>query len=71
MQLKLSEREEEVLTQLALDKDMSMSAVMRQALRLYQMIDDRIKKGQQLAFTKDGVVVPVVVLSMLPPGGPV
>jgi len=62
-----SEMESRVLKQMAEEQDMSQTAVLRQALRLYQMVHERTKQGQQLAFTKDGVVVPLVVVSMLMP----
>lgn len=45
MTLNLSEREDTVLTELAEQKDMSKSAVMRQALRLYQLIERRQSEG--------------------------
>ena len=51
---------------LAAEQDMSKTQVMRQALRLYQVVHLRAKAGEQLAFTKDGKVVPILVLSMLP-----
>ena len=71
MTLNLSERENAALEEICAEQDMSKTAVLRQALRLYQMVHVRQKQGQQLAFTKDGVLVPVVLVSMLlPPTAP-
>jgi predicted transcriptional regulator len=62
--LNLPPREADVLEELAAEQNMSKTAVMRQALRLYQMVHVRAKKGEQLAFTKDGKLVPVVVVGL-------
>lgn len=53
MTLNLSAREMEVLEQLAVEADMSKTAVMRQALRLYQMVRTRIKAGETMTFSGD------------------
>lgn len=66
--LHLPEREAAVLKQLAEEQGMTQTAILRQALRVYQLVHDRAQKGQQLAFTKDGVLVPVVLVGLLPPG---
>lgn len=50
MTLNLTEREMEVLEQLATKKDLSKTAVLRQALRLYQSIDVRLERGEKLFF---------------------
>ena len=50
MTLNLSEREMAVLEQLCQQKAMSKSAVMRMALRLFQIIDLRMSKGEKLIF---------------------
>jgi len=66
--LNLDDRHDEALTRLAAETDMSKTAVLRQALRLYQLVHERAKDGQQLAFTKDGKVIPIITPSlMLPP----
>ena len=62
----LDARHMDALEALAAEQGMSKTQVMRQALRLYQMVHLRAKAGEQLAFTKDGKVVPILVLSMLP-----
>lgn len=49
MTLNLSEREMEVLEELSVKKDMSKTAVIRQALRLYQLIDKEIAAGRRLS----------------------
>jgi len=66
MTLNLDERHMAVLEALASEQDMNKTQVMKQALRLYQLVHERAKDGQQLAFIKDGQVVPLLVLSMLP-----
>jgi hypothetical protein len=50
MTLNLTEREMEVLEDLSRRKDLSKTAVIRQALRLYQMVDARIAAGEKLYF---------------------
>lgn len=50
MTLNLPEREMEVLEQLCSAKDMSKTAIMKQALRLYQLVDKRLSAGDELAF---------------------
>lgn len=57
MTLNLDQRHMDVLDALAAEQDMSKTAVMRQALRVYQLVHQRAKDGQQLAFTKDGRTV--------------
>lgn len=51
--LNLPEREAEVLEKLASDKDMSKTAVLRQALRLYQFVSHRAAQGERLFFEGD------------------
>ena len=43
---------------------MSKTAIIRQAIRLYQTVHLRALNGEQLAFTKDGVVVPIIVIGL-------
>ena len=50
MTLNLTEREMEVLEELSKKKDLSKTAVVRQALRLYQMVDARIAAGDKFFF---------------------
>jgi predicted transcriptional regulator len=64
LSLSLSTQESVVLDALAGEQDMSKSAVMRQALRLYQAVHDRAKRGEQMAFTKNGELVPVVIMGL-------
>lgn len=63
--LNLDDRHDEALTRLAAETDMSKTAVLRQALRLYQLVHNRAKDGQQLAFTKDGNVIPIICPSLM------
>jgi hypothetical protein len=50
MTLNLTEREMEVLEELSRKKELSKTAVIRQALRLFQLIDSRLAKGEKLVF---------------------
>ena len=51
--LELNEREMAALEQLSESKDMSKEAVMRQALRFYQMVDFKQAQGCRLVFEGD------------------
>lgn len=48
MTLNLTEAEMEALEAMCVEKDMSKTAVMRQALRLYQLVNARLKTGEKL-----------------------
>jgi hypothetical protein len=50
MTLNLTEAEMAVLEKLSLDKDLSKTSVLRQALRLYQLVDSRMAQGETLYF---------------------
>jgi predicted transcriptional regulator len=50
MTLNLTPAEMEALEQLAAKKDLSKTAVIRQALRLYQTVDIRLEEGDKLFF---------------------
>jgi hypothetical protein len=65
--MSLDARHAEVLERMCAEKGLSKVALMRQALRLYQLIDERHKKGEEMAFVKDGKVVPMVLLPMMNP----
>jgi hypothetical protein len=49
----LSDREAEVLTEIATRRDTSINAVMRQALRVYQLVDHYQREGMTLGFLDD------------------
>lgn len=53
MTLNLGEAEMRVLEELSAKKDLSKTAVIRQALRLYQTLDVRIERGEKLLFEND------------------
>jgi predicted transcriptional regulator len=53
MTLNLTDAEMRVLEELAKKKDLTKTAVIRQALRLYQMIDARLAAGDKLVFEDD------------------
>jgi hypothetical protein len=48
MTLNLSEAEMRALEELCTKKDLSKTAVLRQALRLYQTVDSRVDQGHKL-----------------------
>ncbi len=48
--IQLNEAEWDALESLAEKKDLSKVAVMRQALRLYQLVDVRTSEGEKLIF---------------------
>jgi predicted transcriptional regulator len=50
MTLNLTEGEMRVLDDLAKTKDLTKTAVIRQAIRLYQMIEVRMAAGEKLFF---------------------
>lgn len=50
MTLNLTAREMEVLGTLSAKKSLSKTALLRQALRLYQVVDVRLEKGDKLFF---------------------
>lgn len=50
MTLNLTSREMDVLEELAKKKELNKSAVLRQALRLYQVVDEKLSRGEKLFF---------------------
>jgi predicted transcriptional regulator len=50
MTLNLTDAEMAVLDEFSEKKDLSKTAVLRQALRLYQMVNVRIDRGEKLFF---------------------
>ena len=62
----MDDKHNSALIALAREKEMSKTQVMLQALRLYQVVQERSKEGQQLAFIKDGKTVPLLIPTMLP-----
>lgn len=53
MTLNLTEAEMAVLEELCVEKDMSKTAVLKQALRLYQLINSRKNLGDKLFLEND------------------
>jgi len=53
MTLNLTDIEMSVLEDLCIKKDLSKTAVLRQALRLYQLVEVRVEKGDKLFFEDD------------------
>lgn len=51
--LNLSGEEFEALENMALEGDMSKTAVLKQALRIYQLIRVRMKEGETMSFSGD------------------
>ena len=63
--LNLDDKHNKALDVLSMEQDMSKSQILRQALRLYQMVYLRAKKGEQMAFVdKDGTVIPVIIVGL-------
>ena len=50
MTLNLTDEEMSVLEELYKKKDLNKTTLMRQALRLYQRIDERLEQGSKLFF---------------------
>lgn len=48
MTLNLTDAEMTALEDLATKKDLNKTAVIRQALRLYQMVDQRLREGKKV-----------------------
>lgn len=53
MTLNLTEAEMGALEELSAKKDLSKTAVLRQALRLYQLIETRVEAGERLFFENE------------------
>lgn len=53
MTLNLTDAEMRVLDDLSARKDLTKTAVIRQALRLYQTVESRLEKGEKLLFEND------------------
>jgi len=53
MTLNLTLAEMGALDELALKKELSKTAIIRQALRLYQMVDMRLDRGEKLFFENE------------------
>lgn len=63
MTFNMSERESEVLEQLAIETELNKTQVLRQALRLYQAVHERGKKGERMAFIGgDGKIINHLIL---------
>lgn len=54
MTLNLTDAEMRALEDLCERKDMSKTAVLRQALRLYQLVEVRVARGDKLFFEEEG-----------------
>jgi predicted transcriptional regulator len=53
MTLNLTDAEMRVLDELSSRKDISKTAILRQALRLYQTVESRVEKGEKLLFENE------------------
>lgn len=53
MTLNLTPKEMDVLSQISEDDDLTKTGVIRQALRMYQLIRDRIRSGETMHFSDD------------------
>ncbi|QXX76158.1 transcriptional regulator [Methylovirgula sp. HY1] len=53
MTLNLTDAEMRVLDELSVRKDITKTAVLRQALRLYQTVEARVERGDKLLFENE------------------
>lgn len=53
MTLNLTDAEMRALDDLSVRKDLTKTAVLRQALRLYQTVEARVEKGDKLLFENE------------------
>lgn len=53
MTLNLTDAEMRVLEELCLKKDLNKTTILRQALRLYQLVEARLEKGDKLLFEEE------------------
>lgn len=53
MTLNLTDAEMRALEDLSARKDLTKTAVLRQALRLYQTVEARVEKGEKLLFENE------------------
>lgn len=53
MTLNLTDVEMQALEELSVRKDITKTAVLRQALRLYQTVDARVERGEKLLFENE------------------
>ncbi|MFM7165293.1 MAG: ribbon-helix-helix domain-containing protein [Planctomycetaceae bacterium] len=53
MTLNLTDKEMQVLDELCAKKGLNKTALLRQALRLYQTVDQRLEHGEKLVFESD------------------
>lgn len=64
MTLNLTDAEMDVLEHLAAAKDLTKTGILRQALRLYQMIDVRLARGEKV-FIENGLTKEKAELAIL------
>jgi hypothetical protein len=53
MTLNLTDAEMDALERLSTQKDLTKTAILRQALRLYQLVEARLLRGEKLFFEND------------------
>lgn len=53
MTLNLTDAEMRTLEELCIKKDLNKTAILRQALRLYQLVEARLEKGDKLLFEEE------------------
>ena len=53
MTLNLTDTEMNVLEELSQRRELSKTALIRQAIKLYQMVDERIEQGDKLIFENE------------------
>ncbi|MFA5984452.1 MAG: ribbon-helix-helix protein, CopG family [Methylococcaceae bacterium] len=53
MTLNLTDAEMRALEELCIKKDLNKTTILRQALRLYQLVEARLEKGDKLLFEEE------------------
>lgn len=62
MRISMSDIEYKTLIQLSDEKDLSRPGVIRQALRLYQLVHEYNKQGKSLYFEMEGKKSEIIIL---------
>lgn len=64
----MDDRHNAALAKLCAEQDMDQAQVLRQALRVYQRVQDHAKKGERMVFVDAaGVIVPELLLQLRAP----
>ena len=64
MTLNLTEAEMAALEELCAKKDLSKTVLLRQALRLYQRVEERLENGEKLFFEDEALKVKAEIMML-------